>query len=331
MQSEEINELYFDDVDKPILNDRRDFLKKLGGGIIVVFWLGKLSLLDGWAQNSEGEMLNFNAYLRVKEDGRVDCYTGKIEMGQGIITSLAQVVAEELEVSIYEIDMVMGDTDLCPYDAGTWGSRTTRFADPVIRSAAAETREILLDLASKRLDVSKEELHIDKGIIFLTNDTSQQVTFAELTKGKKIVQSLEIKPEIKTAKDFKIIGKPIFSTNAVSKVTGMAQYSADIKLPGMVYANVVRPKVYGSTKLTVDASGLSIFDDVELIETTNFVAVVHPDPEISKKASRKVKITWEVPETKADNETIFKFLENNISKYFPIKIPQNSLLDPFTI
>ena len=90
------------------------------------------------------EELDFNAYLRVKEDGRVDCFTGKIEMGQGIITSLAQVVAEELEVSIYDVDMIMGDTELCPYDAGTWGSLTTRFTDPVLRAAAAEAREVLL-------------------------------------------------------------------------------------------------------------------------------------------------------------------------------------------
>ena len=95
------------------------------------------------------DALNFNAYIRVKEDGSINCYTGKIEMGQGIITSLAQVVADELEVSIETVDMIMGDTELCPYDAGTWGSLTTRFADPVLRAAAAEAREILIDLLQK--------------------------------------------------------------------------------------------------------------------------------------------------------------------------------------
>ena len=119
------------------VNSRRRFLKQLGNGVVVVFYLGELSWTSMFAQEVlNAEDLDFNAYLRVKENGRVDCFTGKIEMGQGIITSLAQVVAEELEVSIYDIDMVMGDTELCPYDRGTWGSLTTRFTDPVLRALA---------------------------------------------------------------------------------------------------------------------------------------------------------------------------------------------------
>ena len=312
MNPDKITELYFSDVNKPISYDRREFLKKLGGGIIVVFCLGKLSMLDGWSQNSADEDLNFNAYLRVKEDGTVNCYTGKIEMGQGVITSLAMVLAEELEVSMESVNMVMGDTDLCPYDAGTWGSLTTRFADPVIRSAAAEAREILVDLASKELEVSKDELEVIDGHVFVKGNSSRSISYAELTKGKKIVQSLKNKPAIKKSKDFKIIGKPVISTDAVAKVTGAAKYSGDIKLPGTVYATVVRPPIFDSKKLLVDASGLTDFEGVELIENDDFVAVIHSDPEISNKASKKVKVTWESPEAKADDETIFQYFEDNI-------------------
>ncbi len=259
MKPDKIDQLYFSDVNEPIKFDRREFLKKLGGGIIVVFCIGKLSLLDGWGKNEAVDELNFNAYLRVKENGRVNCYTGKIEMGQGIITSLAQVLAEELEVPISSVDMIMGDTDLCPYDAGTWGSLTTRFADPVIRAAAAEARETLLNLAAEKLHINEDQLTIKEGVIFDINNPSKKITYAEITKGKKIVKTLTKKPEIKKAKDFKIIGTPIISTDALAKVTGKAQYSGDIKLPGMVYATVVRPAVYGAKKLKVDASALSDF------------------------------------------------------------------------
>ena len=191
MKSDRINELYFSDIDKPIIFDRRRFLKKLGGGIIVIFSLGKLSLLQGWGQNEMDEPEDFNAFLRVKEDGRVDCFTGKIEMGQGVITYLAQALAEELEVAINSVDMIMGDTDLCPYDAGTWGSLTTRFADPVIRAAAAEAREILIDLAAKELWVPAELLEASNGTVFVKGDSSKIVTYASLAKGKRIVQSLK--------------------------------------------------------------------------------------------------------------------------------------------
>jgi isoquinoline 1-oxidoreductase len=312
MKPDKIDQLYFSDVNKPIKLDRRDFLKKLGGGIIVVFCLGKLSLLDGWSQNETEDPLNFNAYLRIKENGRVDCYTGKIEMGQGIITSLAQVLAEELEVPITSVDMIMGDTELCPYDAGTWGSLTTRFADPVIRAAAAEAREILLDLAAEKLKVTKEELAIETGVIYVINNTSKKITFAEITNGKKIVKTLSIKPALKTSKDFKIIGKPTISTDAIAKVTGKAMYSGDIKLTNMVYASVVRPTIFGSKKLKVDASGLTAFEGIELVDEEDLVAVVHADPEIANKAAKKIKVSWEAPEARADNESIFQYLEEQI-------------------
>lgn len=313
MRPDKIDELYFSDVNEPIRLDRREFLKKLGGGIIVVFCLGKLSLLDGMAQNEKEDPSNFNAYLRIKEDGRINCYTGKIEMGQGIITSLAQVLADELQVSIDKVDMVMGDTDLCPYDAGTWGSMTTRFADPVIRAAAAEAREILLDLASEKLELSEDNLTIENGVIFDKNNLSKKITFAEITEGKRIVKTLTKKPEIKKASQFKLIGKPIISTDSLAKVTGKAQYSGDIKLPGMVYAKVVRPAVYGSKKLTVDATGLSDFEDTELINEGDLIAVVHPNLEIASKAARKVKVTWEVPKANADTDSIFEFIEDHMT------------------
>lgn len=313
MKPEKIDELYFSDVDKPISLDRRDFLKKLGGGIIVVFCLGKLSLLEGWGQNSSDDALNFNAYIRVKENGRINCYTGKIEMGQGVITSLAQVVADELGVAINMVDMVMGDTELCPYDAGTWGSLTTRFADPVLRAAAAEAREILIELASKKMNVSKENLKIDNGAVYEDGNEFNRITYAEITKGEKIVKSLETKPAIKKASEFKLIGKSIVSTDAIAKVTGTAQYSGDIKLPEMVHATVIRPRVVGSKKLKVDSSQLEAFTGVELINDGDLVAVVHSNPEVSLKAAKKVKVSWQEPEQKMDDASIFKYLEDNIS------------------
>ncbi|MBK5209003.1 MAG: xanthine dehydrogenase family protein molybdopterin-binding subunit [Flavobacteriaceae bacterium] len=315
MRPDKIDELYFSDVNKPVLFDRRKFLKTLGKGIIVIFSLSKLSLLQGWGQTSaDEEELDFNAYIRVKEDGRVDCYTGKIEMGQGIITSLAQVVAEELEISIESVDMIMGDTELCPYDAGTWGSLTTRFADPVLRAAAAEAREILLKFASEKLGEPIENLSINNGIISANTNETNSVSYAALTKGKKIVHSLKNKPEIKKAKDFKIIGKPVISTDAIAKVTGKALFSGDIKLPGMVYATVVRPNIFGSKKISVNASELLEFEGVELIEDGDLVAVVHLDPEVANKAARKVSVIWDAPEAKADSESIFKYLEDTIKE-----------------
>lgn len=316
MEADKINQLYFSDVNQPIRYDRRQFLKQLGRGIIVIFSLSELSLLEGWSQptNAQDQEIDFNAYLRVKEDGRVDCYTGKIEMGQGIITSLAQALAEELEVSLDQVDMVMGDTKLCPYDAGTWGSLTTRFADPVIRAAAAEAREILIEIASDKLGEPIENLEALNGSVYVKGNSSRKIDYAALTKGKKIVRSLTKKPNIKKAEDFKIVGKSFISTDAVAKVTGRAKYSADIKLPGMVYASVVRPIIFGSKKLTVDASALLNFSVAQLIEDGDLVAVIHSESEVAAKAAQSIKITWDAPESKADNESIFKYFEDTVTQ-----------------
>lgn len=102
---------------EPSRINRRNFLKVLGGGIVVYF-CGEVNAQEGRSPGrSKGAGGDFNAYLRIGEDGRITCFTGKVELGQGIITSLAQTAAEELDVPLSSIDMVMADTDLCPYDA----------------------------------------------------------------------------------------------------------------------------------------------------------------------------------------------------------------------
>ena len=126
--------------------DRRTFCKLVGGGIVV---LVTAKPTDLFAQQRRGYPEDLNAYLRIDESGRVTLFSGKIEMGQGVHTSLAQMAAEELGVSLDAITVVMGDTDQCPWDAGTWGSQSTRMFGPAVRAAAAEARTVMMKLASE--------------------------------------------------------------------------------------------------------------------------------------------------------------------------------------
>ncbi len=119
------------------------------------FTFGTLPAQERARQGGQELPADFNAFLRIAPDGRVSCFTGKIEMGQGIVTALAQILAEELDVPVTSVDMVMGDTDLCPWDRGTFGSLTTRFFAPPLREAAAEARAVLIGLAAERLGVDK--------------------------------------------------------------------------------------------------------------------------------------------------------------------------------
>ena len=198
-------------------------------------------------------MRNLNVYLQMGGDGRVDCYTGKIEMGQGVITSLAQMLAEELDVSLEDVDMVMGYTELCPWDMGTFGSMSTRFFGPP-SAAGAEARATLMQLASTALKVHASLLTVNEGIVSVKNDNSKSITYAELSKGKRIVKTVSEKPPLKKPSEFKIIGKPVLKQDSYLKVTGKAQFAADLRLKGMLYASIVRPPVHGAELVSVDTS-----------------------------------------------------------------------------
>ncbi len=129
---------------------------------------------------------DFNAFLKIGEDGRVSCFTGKIEMGQGIFTSLAQMLADELNVPLESVDMVMGDTELCPWDMGTFGSMSTRVFGPALRAAAAEARAVLVQLAEERLQIPAAQLKAENGAVFVKDQPEKKASYAELTKGKRI-------------------------------------------------------------------------------------------------------------------------------------------------
>ncbi len=285
---------------------RRSFLKHFGGGVIIAVALSDFELLEG-AVNQQYPT-DFNAYLRVGEDGRVYCYTGKIEMGQGVITSLAQMMAEELDVALSDVDMVMGDTNLCPYDRGTWGSQTTRMFGPALRSAAAGARAVLLQLAAEQMKISVNMLKVNEGIVYEANNKNNKVSYAELTKGAKIVKSLEGKPKLKDPKDFKIIGRSFLRTDSLEKVTGKAQYAGDIRIPGMVYAKILRPPAHGAKITNLDLSAVENSQEVELIREGELVAVLHEDPEIAEKYLGNIKAQYEVPKSELNEKTIFDHL-----------------------
>ena len=307
MKTEQIHK-YFPNIKTPKKFDRREFLKNLGGGVVVVFSLSQMSFITSCKSGEGSEIPEFNAYLRVKEDGRIDCFSGKIEMGQGVNTSLAQVLADELEVSIDKVDMIMGDTELCPHDDGTWGSMTTRFHDPQIRAAAAEAREVLKKLAAEKLGIPVTQLKVENGVIFAETDRNKNVTYAELTKGQKIIQTISEKPALKKPGDFKVIGNSHLRLDAVQKVTGKALYSADIQLPGMLYAKILRPQAHGSKLISVDTSVAEAINGTKVLREDDFIVVLHSSPEIANQAIAEIKAEWEKPASKANNETIFEHI-----------------------
>ena len=289
---------------------RREFLKRLGGGIFIFVSLGDWALAQegGRQRGGRGLPADFNAFLRIGEDGRVTCFTGKIEMGQGPVTSLPQMLAEELEAPLGAVDIVMGDTEHCPWDAGTFGSLTTRVFGPALQAAAAEAKAVLLELAAEALKVPQAQLVAQAGVIFDRQNTEQRRTYGQLAKGQKIERHLNVKPALKDVAKHTVVGKPLVRRDGRDKVTGKAQYAGDIREPGMRYAKILRPPAHGAKLKSVDTAPAKAVAGVQVVQDGDLVAVLHELPDVADAALAKIKAEFEVPELKVDDKSIFNHL-----------------------
>ncbi|MCJ7629695.1 MAG: molybdopterin-dependent oxidoreductase [Longimicrobiales bacterium] len=288
----------------PMAVDRRDFLKFTGGGIAVAVALKDVSFISEAMAQQRGYPTDFNAYVLVGEDGRVTVYSGKIEMGQGVETSQAQMAAEELRVSLDSVDMVLGDTDLCPWDAGTWGSLTTRVFGPALRAGCAMARDVLLELASERLGVPTDRLQVENGVVSVVGGEGR-VTYAELAKGQKIQKTLDHEAVLRAVGDFTVLGTSPERFDGRDKVTGKALYAGDVRLPGMLRARILRPPAHGATLKSVDTSAAEAVPGVVVVNQDGMVAVLHEDREVADRALGLIEADFDVPGAGPTDETIW--------------------------
>jgi isoquinoline 1-oxidoreductase len=304
-------EQFFQTSDNVVSDDqqisRRDFLKISGSGVFVFFSSGIYSTID-LQQRGRGYPTDFNAYLKIADDGRVSLFCSKIEMGQGIITSMAQMLAEELDVTLDSIDMVIGDTRLCPWDGGTTGSRSTKYYGPPLRRAGAEAKAVLLQMASENLNLAPERLIVKNGVVSDKLNAAIKVTYAELVKGKQIDRHISGVP-IKSIPEHTISGTPAMRTDARVKVTGQAKFASDYKLPGMLYAKVLRPPSHDATLESVDVSKAKDITGAIVIQEDDLIAVLHEHPKLAEHALALVSATWNVSEPKVNNQSIFDYLK----------------------
>jgi nicotinate dehydrogenase subunit B len=291
--------------------DRRQFLKATGTGLFLYFTIGEMPALAQESPTLRARPTvptDFNAFLRIGEDGRVTCFTGKIEMGQGPITSLPQMLADELDVQLEMVDIVMGDTDLCPWDVGTFGSLSTRMFGQTLRHAGAEARRVIVELAAEQLNVPQSRLGTRNGEVFDTSSPERRIAYGRLTKGRRIERHLKEAPPLKGPAEMHVMGKPQHRRDAMEKVTGRAKYSGDIQLPGMLYAKLLRPPAHGAKLLSVDVAEAGSIEGVQILHDGDFVAVLHPYPDVAEAALAKVKATFDIPESDLTEVTIHDHL-----------------------
>jgi isoquinoline 1-oxidoreductase len=245
----------------------------------------------------------------------VKVYTGKVEVGQNIRTSLAQAVAEELRTPLESIQMVMGDTALCPFDMGTFGSMTTPMMSPQLRRAGAAAREALIDLAAKQWGSDRASLSVRDGRVV---NGSKSASFGELTHGQKLVQTIPANPPLTPASDWKVMDQPVKKVNARDIVTGAHIFPADMSAPGMLFGKVVRPTAFGATLESVNTKAAEAMPGVVVVRDGDFLAVAAPDPRAAEKAAAAIQANWKAAPQPSSKE-LFEYLKAN-----PAGEPQRS-------
>lgn len=303
----------------PIYNftfNRRQFLKVFSGGIALLVPMSNLL-----AQQEQGEsgggpsnqrMPNeIGAWIHIDEAGTVSVFTGKVELGQNIRTSLAQAVAEELHVAIDTIRLVMADTDLVPFDAGTFGSRSIPFMAPQLRKAAAAARETLIALAAEQLKVAPADVRIVNAR-FVNGDASKSLSFADVAKGQKLVKAIPADIAITAVKDWTIAGKSVPKVGARDFVTGKHEYTSDLKRPGMLFGRVVRAPAVNSTLVSVDTKAAEVISGVTVVRDGDFIGIAATDPQTLARAEKAIAVHWKTP-AQPGNAQLFEQLKRESS------------------
>lgn len=275
---------------------RRGFFKSIGAGIVVVALVPPAMAQESGGGRrrgggSRGAPQDIGAWLHIDPNGLVTVYSGKAEVGQNIRTSLSQVVAEELHVALGAIRLVLGDTRNCPFDAGTFGSRTTPDMAQRLRRIAAAARELLIDLAAEEWKADRTALTATAGKI-IHQETKAELPYGKLTKGEKITKAVAENPTLTPSAQWKVAGQSAAKINGSDFVTGRHKYTSDVTLPAMLHGKVLRAPSFGATLVSADTREAEALPQVTVVRDGNFVGVAAPTEFLATKALKTIKADW---------------------------------------
>jgi nicotinate dehydrogenase subunit B len=291
--------------------DRRSFMKSIGGGIaILLVAKGTIAQESGRGGFSREEMPRaIDAWLHIPPGGSITVFTGKVEIGQNIRTSLMQTVADELHVTLDSIEMVMGDTQLTPFDMGTFGSRSTPQMGTQLRRVSNAARNLLVGLAAKRWNADAKILLAENGKV-ADPAGNRSISYGELAQGQLLTQDIPAEDPVTPATEWKIAGEPIHKIGARDFVTGRHKYAPDLKRPGMLYGKVVRPIAFGATLTSADLSAAKAMIGVVAVRDEDFIGVAAPDELTVEQAAAAVKAEWKTTQQSSSRD-LFQFLKQN--------------------
>jgi len=281
---------------------KRNYFDTLPDGLVVVL---PPDAADAWSASG-------GAWLHVGASGIVTGFTGKVDVGQDNRTALSQLVAEELRVGLDAVQMVMGDTDFCPFDIGTFGSRSTADAGLSLRLTAAGARRLLLGMAASRWRVQGRGLKVSEGVV-RDRTGKRSISYAELLKGVRRVARATPGTRLTPPARWIAAGRPAGRVDAIDIVTGKAFYPSDLTRPNVLHGKALRPPALGARLRSVDVTRASAQPGVTVVHEGTFVGVAAPDPLAAEQAVGLIGAEWDLT-SQPREEDLVAFLRAHPSK-----------------
>ncbi len=300
---------------------RRDFLKS-GGALVVGFSLREALLgqshLDTSARTAvpgPPDAKQIDTWLAIHADNTATIFIGFAELGQGNSTALLQVAAEELDMDMSQLKTVRLDTNITPNQGGTYSSASIQRGGPQVRTAAAEARFALLQLASKSLNVPVDRLTVSKGVVSVKENPAQSVTYGALVGDKPFHLAFTGSAPVKTPAEFKVVGTRVARNDIPDKVSARYVYMQHVRVPGMLHGRVVRPRgqsAYGAgvKVLSVDEASIRNIPGARLIRRGDFTGVVAENEWDAVRAARQLKVTWDTTPTLPGSAALYESMRN---------------------
>ncbi len=297
-------------MEKSAAFSRRSLLK--GGGALVVS-LGAPGTLD-FARADDNATLaatkppltpdQLSSYLAVNADGSISAYFGKMDMGQGLSVAIRQIVAEELDVPFARVNLTIGDTASTVNQGGASGSTGVQEGGKQMRMAAAEARRVLVNMAADKLGVAADQLAVTNGVVSAISDPTKKISYADLVGGQFFNVHLDWngkygnplyapgKAQPKDPKDHKIVGQSFKRDDIAPKVFAQADFTTDVKVPGMVHGRMIRPAIAGAVPVKVDESSIKDTPGAQVVWEKSFLGVVANREWDAIKAAGQLKVEW---------------------------------------
>ena len=279
----------------------RPYFDRFGNGLVVVLAAQRPGP-SGWGA---GGPPHGGAWIHLGEDGKARAFTGKVEVGQGTRTALSLIVAEELRLPLSAVELTMGDTDVCPWDMGTFGSRSMPDAAQHLRTTGAAARALLGRLAASRLGVPATEVELVEGEARGRGPASSStVGYGELVKGLRRVELVPPDTRPGPPSEWTKAGHPVQDVGSRDVVTGARQYTSDLHPPGLLYGKVLFPPTFGAKLRTVDLAPARALPGVVAIQEGDRVAVASPRLLTTIAAVKAIRAEWEAPPQPSEKEIV---------------------------